>query len=633
MFPKRLRPQITEGAPEDLPPAKLAKHISGNKDHTVVPQPAGSEKNSGRPCTPPSTHSSAVKDTPYRRSSSHPCSVPKQLSHSSQNRSVVETLPAGASQEAAKRHGSFDEASRTAKQMEAILQAEVDGAIYEYPALCDEFFSVDRSHLDGVLGKIVENDILWRHNGQWFIETPAFPNEDHDMHRWFARLLDTIMHAAFQPTQFRPSAQAIVPNLESRMAADHKDDARVSPDIVQGLLGEGGARHWGDLEFFAECKATNGRSHTQGALMQIARYSRALFTHQIYRRHIYSIAICGTEATFVRISRGHILHSPAIDLTTKAEQFIHAVAGLFMLDDFGFGYNTLFYYWPPLRNEVDQTDWQLRVQTGKWRWVIVEILCHRMCLIGRATVVLLLRRVGHPEHYAVLKLIWRPDTRTDESESLAWFEGNPGVCQCRWSHCDESTKVLHPDLLRLSPFQSHFVCTKEGEPEASTSGPHQESGTAVEVNGQIYRSQDIRHYSMILMDEGVSLWRIQNLVHLLRVLRDGIVACASITDQGKVHRDISAGNILCLPRDITSPDKDLWDEPSNPDSDEAEMSFLDESPNRYNFGDTSFLIPEEAVGVAFSVGQYIKQRYVKQSPLGRLFDFEFMVPEDREENQ
>ncbi|KAG8716172.1 hypothetical protein FRC11_007965 [Ceratobasidium sp. 423] len=590
MAPKRFRPSILDAGIEDLPSPKLAKHTPSGRDNVVLPQPAGSEKTSGRPRTPPSAHSSAIKDTPYRRSTSHPCSIPKHLSQSSQSRSVAETLPAVAAQESEKRHTSLNGPHRTKEEMEVVLRMEINGAIYEYPELCNEFFHADEPHLDGVLGGIVENDILRRHNNQWFIQPGNFSTETHEMHQWCAKLLDMIMHAAFRPTSFRPSAHEIMPNWESRLVGDHQDDSVISPDIVQGILSEKGVRHWGDLEFFAECKATSSRHHIKEALMQIARYSRALFTHQIYRRHIYSLAICGTKAIFVRISRGFIAHSPAIDFTTDAEQFIRAVAGLFTLDDHSFGYNTLFYYWPPLRDEADETDRQLRIKTGNWRWVVVEILCHRMCLIGRATIVLLLRRVGHPQHYAVIKLIWRPETRIDESKNLAEFSDCHGVCQCRWNLCDDNTKVLHPNLLGPSPFRGYFVPTKGGGQGASASGSRQTSKTTVDLEDQTYRSRDVRHYSMVLMDEGVSLWRIKHLVHLLRVLRDGIV-------------------------------------------DENETAPLGDLPDRYNFENIAFLIPEEVVAEVHSVDDYIAQRYATQPPLGRLFDFEFMVGEARKENQ
>ncbi|CAE6434967.1 unnamed protein product [Rhizoctonia solani] len=633
MPPKRVRTKILDEAIIDPPPAKLAKHTPSEKDNAVAPQPAGGEKTSGRPCTPPSTHSSAIKDTPYRQSSFHPCSVPKHLSHSSQGRSMVETLSTAASHEAERRHLSLSGPNRTCSEMRQVLRVEIDGAMYEYPILCDEFLHADQPHLERVLDNIVGDELLWRQaDGRWIIDTGNFTSETHRMHRWFANLLETIVQAAFQPSKFRPSRQTIAPSLEARLSGDHKDDTLTSPDIVQGVRGQNDTRHWGDLEFFAECKITHHRVHFKDALMQIARYSRALFTHQIYRRHIYSIALCGTQATFVRISRGHIIHSPAIDLTTNAEQFVRAVAGLFTLDDYDFGYNTLFYYWPPLALE-DNTDRQLRVQTGKWRWVVVEILCHRMCLIGRATVVLLLRRVGRPWHYAVLKLIWRPATRTDESDSLEEFRGCPGVCQCRWSHCRDSTRVSRPELLRPSRVQNYFIPTKEDEKEARISGPRRTSNTSVDFHPQIYRDRDIREYSMILMDEGVGLWRVKHLVHLLRVLRDGIVGCAIITSRGKVHRDISVGNILCEPHDPANPGNELWDEPSSPDQDDDGGSSLDDPPDRYDFTDTSFLVPEECIPMASSLDVYVAQRYANQGPLGRLFDFEFTILEARDENQ
>ncbi|KDN38132.1 hypothetical protein RSAG8_09728, partial [Rhizoctonia solani AG-8 WAC10335] len=529
--------------------------------------------------------------------------------------------------------------------MEGILRLEVNGAVYQYSKLCEEFFHVNERRVDEILAQLAGEPLLSR-GGQWLIDCDDLSRgETEIMRHTCAKLLDVIMRAAFSPRPFRPVVQDIVHSRNILMVGDHSDDVATSPDIVQGAIVGEHRRHWGDLEFFGECKA--GLTNLGDALMQIARYSRALFTHQIYRKYIFSVALCGTSATFVRITRSSLIHSPPIDLSTDPEAFIRAVAGLFALDDAKFGFNTLFYYWPPLDQKEEKIERELRFVTEKRRWTVVEILCHRMCLVGRATIVILLRRINHPQHHAVLKLIWRPSTRMDENDSLSMFKDCPGICRRRWGSCDGNTKVQDSKSLLPSAFQHLFVelsQEKRQDIHQSLKNPQSlqyNSLITVEKRkkARTHCDSDDRGYSMILMDEGAKLWRVKHLVHLLRVLRDAIIGYAHVVLRGKVHRDISEGNILCGPCNATELN-DLWldkegesDLDSDSDLDNDGETLPNDTSARYNFDDVGFLLPEEKIDAGISFADYHAQRYSKQQPLGGLFDFEFVVDEAREENE
>ncbi|KAF8724440.1 Serine threonine-protein kinase sgk2, partial [Rhizoctonia solani] len=474
---------------------------------------------------------------------------------------------------------------------------EINGAVFQYPPLCEELL-INQDHLTQTMESLARSPLL-RRDGHWSID--------------FAL-------------------------REARVLYDHDDDTDTSPDLVQGHTNPLERHHWGTLEFFAECKAKPDQLGE--ALMQIARYSRAMFTHQVYRRFIYSLALCGTKATFVRVGRNGIIHSTPIDVKAEPEQFIRAAASLFGLDDGQFGYDTRFYYWPPLTIKEDGRKRQLRVKTGNWRWIVIELLCHRMCLVGRATVVMLLCRVNNPKHRAVLKSIWRHESRPDEGDTLRKLEGSPGICRCHWNEYSNDTKVKDRSLLAPSRYQSMFMNVPEKDRqqmlEATTSmdskNARSTKGQKAYMKAQLKLSEvpEDRMHSLILMDEGARLWRIKRLRHLMVVLRDALVGYASMAMSDQVHRDISEGNILCQ----TPGSEDLWEGgmPASVDLDGDDT--VDEIPSdafvSYDF-DHVTLEDESEIKEANTLKDYVEGRYPSGKSIGRLYDMEFSVSEDRPE--
>ncbi|KAG8680995.1 hypothetical protein FRC11_001720 [Ceratobasidium sp. 423] len=63
-------------------------------------------------------------------------------------------------------------------------------------------------------------------------------------------------------------------------------------------------------------------------MKQLSRYARAVFAHQLHRRHLYAMMVCNTEATFVRFDRAGILYSHRIDLRTDSKAFTYVFAYL-----------------------------------------------------------------------------------------------------------------------------------------------------------------------------------------------------------------------------------------------------------------------------------------------------------------
>ncbi|KAF8596325.1 hypothetical protein BDV93DRAFT_67488 [Ceratobasidium sp. AG-I] len=327
----------------------------------------------------------------------------------------------------------------------------------------------------------------------------------------------------------------------------------------------------------------------------------------------------------------------------------------------------------------------MRVRTENKRWKVLEILCQRKCLVGRATLVLRLCRVKDHRERVVLKSIWRDESRKDEGDNVESFEDCHGICKCLWPKQCESTSVANKASLVPSPYMSSFPPPPLSE--ATVAHLHSEtSGTSSQrlrslaaKQGAARRDQrrctppEDRVRSLILMDEGIPLWRVKRLVHLLKVLRDALVGLAGIVRRGRVHRDISEGNILCDPIDHSiEPDADpssgidpkpfinlrslsTQKTPIDPESEPVLMPNADtrsDSDSESTLVDSDESEDETLVGdddesealfgshLPFEGGkirsttyeEYTQKRYKTFGCIGRLYDLEFMVEENRDNN-
>ncbi|KAG8730245.1 hypothetical protein FRC10_002973 [Ceratobasidium sp. 414] len=116
----------------------------------------------------------------------------------------------------------------------------------------------------------------------------------------------------------------------------HYDDTTgVKPDLA---LFDGPTRHWETVRMPIEVKRQ--ATYLKTGMKQLARYARAVFAHQLHRRHLYGLATCKWDATFVRFDRSGILYSKPIDM--RGEEPRKAFAGLMMLDEEAVGYDTAF---------------------------------------------------------------------------------------------------------------------------------------------------------------------------------------------------------------------------------------------------------------------------------------------------
>ncbi|KAB5587519.1 hypothetical protein CTheo_9042 [Ceratobasidium theobromae] len=131
------------------------------------------------------------------------------------------------------------------------------------------------------------------------------------------------------------------------------------------------------------------------------------------------------------------------------------------------------------------------------------------------------------------------------------------------------------------------------------------------------------------MDEGIGLWRIKRLPHLLKVLRDGLVGFAGICSKNKLHRDISEGNVLCAPLVNTGEDADYWSESESTlvdsDSDSDDGATMTEEDVDSMFNELP-LTSEAGETDAPTYEEYLNRRYNGEVKcIGKLYDLEFMV--------
>jgi hypothetical protein len=303
-------------------------------------------------------------------------------------------------------------------------------------------------------------------------------SDEKELYAPVLKVLNTIKKAV---DDVHGSPEALVPGLENvepeliidnnkyPINSDLANTQYIKPDLV---LFQDAQRHWENVRLPIEIKRLPG--HHKVGMKQLSRYARAVFAHQLHRRHLYGLIVCGCEATFVRFDRAGILYSGRIDIVEQAEVFIRAFASLLMLDRvdegldpaFNFSRNSkgrLVYYIDLPESEVDKLSGELpsdkeeSASTSSQRmrrFEVIERLCHRESICGRATIVLRIREVverqqqmkakksgkgkgkgrqkatkkAEPREYA-LKLMWRDPDRDSEGDVLEKVHGMFGLAQ------------------------------------------------------------------------------------------------------------------------------------------------------------------------------------------------------------
>ncbi|CAE6461806.1 unnamed protein product [Rhizoctonia solani] len=362
-------------------------------------------------------------------------------------------------------------------------------------------------------------------HAQWTLDAAITSQRDEKrVYEPLARALNVIGKATFDiyrgiyPSDtIRRSYFPFVDHSSRETRNDSPSDGAVMPDLLQGWAEEGRV-HWGDTDLIIECKSKDTVKLHSEAYMQLARYARSVFSHQIYRVGVFGFSLCGSIVNFVRFDRSGMLHSPDIDLSKPegAHMFIQHVITLLTLDAGSFGYDTRYSF--DFSASPPQTLFKFGNQSPE---LVHEILCHRKCICGRATCVTGLGQL-------VLKVIWRPADRADEGETMKRFKHVFGFCQLKDASCDTyNTKLKYANELEQSTAAKAFT------PDSYSPG-----STTI--------SRGIRIESSILMRRGMSLFEVQNPLHLVMAIHDALLGIMGLTEVGKIHCDVSAYNLLLI---------------------------------------------------------------------------------------
>ncbi|KAG9112047.1 hypothetical protein FRC07_007997 [Ceratobasidium sp. 392] len=343
------------------------------------------------------------------------------------------------------------------------------------------------------------------------------------------------------------------------------------------------------------------------------------------------MVVCKWQATFVRFDRAGILHSKPIDMREQREEFCKAFAGLMMLNEEEFGYDTAFttrarstgrleFYVdlpvdaiPPEGETTaainakpaaaetstvpagtsDPPSVKPKLPTRRFR--VMERLCHRKSIRGRATIVLRVREVIRPgfledpkedqkraktrsqtkqeQQYEgpellatknyVLKLMWRDPNKKTEGEVLERLVGIYGVAQYMWHSdvfktcgrldCAQPMVDSCGECLDKTPSRDRMLTTKNMTelniyiPEEPKDEEPKYEEVKTDEYSEAYARRTPRIYCRLLVSTvGSPLCSAENPRQLVQAVLDAVLGYWRLVNMGLLHRDISDGNVLLL---------------------------------------------------------------------------------------
>ncbi|KAJ1301900.1 hypothetical protein OPQ81_000740 [Rhizoctonia solani] len=504
------------------------------------------------------------------------------------------------------------------------LENEIRGAIFCDPEFSENFLSIDEEHqplLDEHLTRLPTNIHLLDDSitAERRLYAPIL-----DVLRPIKQAVDTVraaIHLGVLGTTFRDSHNTVI-------QGDGPETHLIKPDLILFEDDDPTRCHWESVMLPVEVKAK--RNYLKVGMKQLTRYACATFAHQIHRRHLYGMVVCKWAATFVRFDRSGIVHSEPIDMLRNYEKFRQAFAGLMMLDRRAFGCDTAFtteltpegrleYYVDlpaaALPQGPDNTGLEggtpanpaLKVspiagpahrlptfrQYPVRKFKVMERLCHRKSIRGRATIVLRIREVQKHTHqpefrrgsldatgsiytksqisqleweevpgrcdYA-LKLAWQDPSKSQEGAILKHLEGEYGVVPCQWyadilqwdANCHESGAKSCEICCDMTPARAGVGKLKnlgdldvEVDQEEDGKEPRYVEVDTVGYIGGSHTYPMPRIYTWTLFSVvGRSLSTAETPRHFLEAVLDAILGYWQTFNRGILHQDISDGNVL-----------------------------------------------------------------------------------------
>ncbi|KAG8770312.1 hypothetical protein FRC12_004365 [Ceratobasidium sp. 428] len=368
--------------------ARFASATVNDKGPGTPPPPTTPSKSTS---DAPNTVPCAPAVTPHKMSSSHvdPSCVNPSDSRSQTYRHPDAPTKHTRSQRSSQAINSNMTTQVLEPEMEELLKYELCGRVFQHNKFYEEFLPVDQQIQTQVRNMIKSFEDIKPYlgvgkNNTWTIhEDISLQTDELKVYDKLAAMLNVIGRGAYEiyrarneGEQFRQKYHPFLDHHNRVALWDSPSDAATSPDLV--MSSEQARAHWGDMELIIECKSDDETANRNKAYLQLARYARAVFAHQIYRLHVFGFSLCGSIVNFVRFDRSGVLHSPDIDLSTPngAHSFVQHVITLLTIDPKNFGYDT--------RYSFRQNDQQTKVDTlfnaaaGERRaYVLWETMCTR----------------------------------------------------------------------------------------------------------------------------------------------------------------------------------------------------------------------------------------------------------------
>ncbi|KAH7338967.1 hypothetical protein B0J17DRAFT_717399 [Rhizoctonia solani] len=473
------------------------------------------------------------------------------------------------------------------------VEKEICGNLFHDPKFIERFLSGPSTKLDTILKYCRTSNVYAQRANSWNPTTRITRRSGFEPP--LLKLLNTIIRGTHAATS---SDLNVAPALFIDWPAENPPTDVKKHQIPDYILCDSITRDWPGVRTAVKLMSRPG--HRKMGMVHLAGYAKAMFSHQLHRRHIYHLMVCGTEATFVRFDRAGVLYSSVIDLCKDAETFIRALASLLMLDREAEGFTPIFstkrnaderivYYLDLPRDVMPSQSGSEDGKSPTQKFQVGKILRHSSDMVGGATTVLLLRDVLEPaepktrtmptrkgkrkradaasvegerigDTTYIMKFVWRDPKEANESDLYEMTDGMYGLAQhilacdaSRQCTCAEPkedcitcvVEVGHIEGLEVCDILSDIVFTKkEFDPEGDDKeGP--------ELDTSEYRPATRRRtrlvYSYVLMSSiGVPLDDAKTPRQYMNAVLDAFLGYWRLFNLGYIHRDISSGNIMIL---------------------------------------------------------------------------------------
>ncbi|KEP45366.1 putative kinase domain protein [Rhizoctonia solani 123E] len=454
-------------------------------------------------------------------------------------------------------------------KMDRFIECELENMIFRDPKFVERFLLGDATKLGRVREKCRG---YYDSNGQWKLESKV-PLEKVP----YKPLLDILnaikaaVDAIALPTPADPLSSNNDPSIgyipvqpmfidtsTSTIRSDWVETELIKPNLVLLDDVDETQRHWEHVRFPIEIKKLPGLQ--KAAMKQLSRYARAVFSHQLHRRHLYAMMVCGTEATFVRFDRAGILYSPPLDMRKDSKAFTDAFASLLMLDRTDQGYDPAFtcrlnngrldYYVDlpasAFANQESTRESTASEESQTHQFKVVDRLCHRRSICGRATIVLRIRSEEGGDDEYILKIMWRDPEHGQEGEVLQKVKGRFGLATRRCKCARGVVETVQLEELEVCDKLTDIAIEVPREDEHGGKEAQLEVvDTTVCYPASRRRPRRICVF-IVMSSKGAPLERAESPRQFIQAVLDAILGYWGLFNLGILHRDISEGNVLML---------------------------------------------------------------------------------------